>query len=145
MIKANRKECRKKLAELLEQKLTVDNSFAGEVHAQPVKGFGSTPAIVVSTSGSARSQNTFNGLANVYYFAVETFITYPTPEDTTYTRETVEDSLDDIEAGIAEVVTENQVVQNYWESLAFLDRTEAVQIELDGTAYRFEQFTIEVS
>ena len=145
MIRANRKECRKKLAELLETKLTIDNSFAGEVHAQPVKGFGSTPAVVVSTSGSVRSQGTFQGLTNVYYFAVETFITYPTPEDTTYTRETVEDSLDDIEAAIAEVVTENQRVANYWEGLAFSDRTEAVQIELDGTAYRFEQYVIEVS
>ena len=54
-------------------------------------------------------------------------------------------SEDDIEAAIAEVVTENQRVANYWEGLAFSDRTEAVQIELDGTAYRFEQYVIEVS
>ena len=145
MIKANRKECRKKLAELIENKLTVENTLASEVHAQPAKGFDTTPAVVVSSNGSVRGQGTFMGLSNTYRFTVETFITYPIPEDTSYTRETVEDSLDDIEAGIAEVISENQVVADYWEALQLVGPTDAIQIMLDGTQYRFEQIIVEVS
>jgi len=146
MIRANRKECRKRLAELIENKLTVENSFAKEVHAESVKMFTETPAVVVTSDGSRRTQLTFQGLADAYYFLIETFITFPTQDDTTYTRETVEDSLDNIEAGIAEVISENNKESGYWEHLAFADRSDTINVPgLDGTQYRFERILIEVT
>ena len=145
MIKANRKECRKKLAELIENKLTVESSLAGEVHEKPVQGFSSTPGVVVSSDGSNRPQLTFSGLANQYYFVIEVYVSLPTPDDTTYTRDTVADTSDDIEAGIAEAITENQVVADYWEALAYAGRSHVSNLEIDGTQYRFEQIFIEVS
>ena len=46
---------------------------------------------------------------------------------------------------LPEAITENQVVADYWEALAYAGRSHVSNLEIDGTQYRFEQIFIEVS
>ncbi len=144
MISDARKTVRKSFAALLTSALVGTGKLAYTVKAYRWGGIqGQSPVVIVSSYGTLRQPLTFQGTRPAYQLQVDVFVTYST-EDATYTEETAEDLLDDIEQVIAGVIAANQRNTN-WEAITQSDWSTREDIAIGGADYIREYMIVEFS
>lgn len=133
---SNRKAVRKALAALLA---------AGVPELQQVYDYrvgdfeGQSPVATVSSSGSERERLTFAGSKARMYFQVDVFSLYS--DGGSWGEDDAEDAIDDIEAGIADVVDANQATE-HWRALGLEGRSQRVDVMIGGNEYVRESMVI---
>lgn len=143
MISTNRKDVRTTFAGLLSSALV----GAGKP-AQVVYGFrkgnieGQTPVIVVSSLGTRRDQLSFQGTAPNYQIQVDVFVLYE-DQAAGWTEQNAEDTLDDLDLGIAGVVQANQISAGKWDAITFTDWSERTDVSIGGVEYIRESAILE--
>ncbi len=144
MINDARKSVRKAFATLLTSSLVGTGKLSYTVKAYRWGNIqGQSPVVIVSSAGTMRTPLTFQGTVPSYQIQVDIFVAYST-EDSTYTEETAEDLLDDIEQAIAGVIAANQRTAN-WEAATQRDWSTREDITIGGVDYIREYLIVEFS
>lgn len=122
----SRKLTRETFATLLQTTL----SGAQIVHSdQPITLDGQSPAVVVASGGTERTQATFGGTKATFYLDVYVFVLATDDGD---------DLLDTLEAELAETVTQNQRGA-LWSAISYDGRSKTEFLKtLDGKQYKSE-------
>lgn len=137
MTLTSRQAVRESFAALLRSKLTI---------VDPEKVFdylpadfgGASPCVVVSGSGSERPRMTLKGVSTKFHITVETFVLYADPKATPpWTPEDAEDTLDALEAAVADVVS-NNVSGDSWKGLQYETTSYITKVSVGGVAYLYE-------
>jgi hypothetical protein len=133
-----RKDCRKQLTTLL----TAGVPTAQEVIAyQKAELSGASPVVMCVSAGSDRPPP--RSFGSSFFLGIMVFVLHSDP-DSGWTEENAEDALDDIEAEVTQVVTDNARLKGYWEALQF-DGTSAVsRISISGRFYLYEALSVHV-
>jgi hypothetical protein len=145
MTATSRETCRDKLAALITAALVGTGKPLVACYAYEIKDLaGQAPVSLVVGSGSKRKQRSIGstGFKNQFILTVMTFV--PAADSaTSWTEQNVEDSLDTIEAGIADVISANRGKSNDptlpWDYIDFVDDfSKATPVTLGGFDYLFE-------
>lgn len=133
---SNRKTVRKALAALLGAGVPT----LQRVYDYRVGDFGGqSPVATVSSAGSERERLTFAGSKAGMYFQVDVFSLYS--DGGSWGEDDAEDAIDDIEAGIADVVDAYQQTDN-WRALGLEGRSQRIDVVIGGVDYVRESMII---
>jgi hypothetical protein len=102
---------------------------------------GKSPLVVVTGHGTNRESLTRLGQRPAMRFYIDIFVLQ---KGTSWTYAQAEDALDSIEASIATVVEANECVPAYWDSLAYEDASEVLEVTAEGEAYYWERIAVVV-
>jgi hypothetical protein len=143
MISNSRKTVRNAFAALLVTALEGSGKLGQAVKSYRWGGIkGESPVIVVSSDGTSRKQLTFMGTVPTYKIQVDVFVLYNIPQDISYTEQTAEDLVDDIEQTIAAVIEANQRTAN-WDSITQTTPSVREDVTLGGVEYIREYYLLE--
>lgn len=144
MINDSRKTVRKLIAGLLSSALVGTGLPVQACYDYQIGDFGGqSPVVVVSSRGGGYSDLTFQGTNPVFEYNVHVFVLYAT-EDGTWTESNAEDTLDDIEALIRQVLENNKKPTMGWESITLAGMSQTDSITIGGIEYRTELFVLRV-
>jgi hypothetical protein len=140
---SSRKDCRELLASLLSTALVGTGLPAQIVTDYQLADLsGQSPVVCVSSGRATHPPFTARGRRARVELVVDVFVLYSDPSGT-YTESVAEDVLDAIEAGIAGVVSANQV-NDTWSALDYTGPTEVSFLILGGDSYKTERTTLDV-
>ena len=143
---ANRKDVRKKMAELLETALGAGaptQLVQAFYKSQPRDFGGASPVVTVSGAGSDRPRMTQGAGRSTFWLNVHVFVVFALA-DGSWTEDDAEDRLDDIEAAVAAVIQNNRRLSGFWEALDYESRSAAGSVEVGGVEYRREVIPLKV-
>ncbi len=108
---------------------------------QPLSFGGESPVVVVASDGSERegtNKRTFGGpIAPTFHLDIYTFVLSATTNG--------DDALDDLEQGIAQIVSDNPG-SGSWTAISYGGRTETAFITVvDGTEYKRERIPLTIT
>jgi hypothetical protein len=138
----NRETARDALSTLLQTALVGTGLPAGAVYAYQVGKFDATPAVVVYSAGSDRSDLTSAGGQATFRFIIDVFVAYT--DDGSWNEDDAEDRVDLLEKAIWDTLQANQVTAN-WQSVDYTEPTKVETIIVDGQGYRTERIPVSVT
>lgn len=145
MATETRKAVRKKLADLIEASLVTSLGIVQAVYDYKIGDFqGASPVVVVTSGGSNYKPFTFQGTMPVYRIRIYVFVVYNT-EDGTWTEANAEDAIDDINKAIADVISANDSLDNYWVSLEQAEMSDVGSVVIGGVEYQQEIIEVVVN
>lgn len=104
---------------------------------------GETPVAVLLSSGSMRDRMTAQGLKSTFYYDLNMYVLYSSPDDD-WTPEKAEDKMDDLESQIAAMIVDTSRATPNWGSIAYVGRSNVVTILVKGKAYLREVIPLAV-
>lgn len=104
---------------------------------------GETPVAILLSSGSDRKRLTGQGLTSTFYYDLNMYVLYSSPEDD-WTPEKAEDRMDDLESQVAAMIVDTSRATPNWGSIAYVGRSNMVTIIVKGKAYLREVIPLAV-
>lgn len=140
----NRETSRDALATLLTTALVGTGLPAGVVFNYRPATFGAVPAVVVTSEGGERLDETLdNAYLDYFYLAVFVFVPYAVA-GSTWGPDDAEDAIDLIEKMIADVVMDNRNTAN-WGYIEFAQRSTIDDIVIGSEEFKRETLHVKVS
>lgn len=137
----SRKDIRKKLAELLAVKCT----SASEVLAYQPSVINATPGIYVRSMSADRPTLTVRGKFTKFDFDVLILVLQSDTRTTpAWTEEMAEDVLDDLEYQVCSTLSENRVVDGYWDTINYSAASTIEHFVEEGVPYIVEAVKVRV-
>lgn len=144
MATQNRETARDALVTLLSAALTgAGNPCQAVIGHKPGADdiAGRSPLVSVQSAGTERLRFTAAGTRPNFYFQLDTWVLL---KATGWTKANAEDTLDEIEQTIAQVVEDNQATAN-WGALDYDGRSTIMDVAFDGVPYIREVILIKVA
>ena len=134
---------RKPIREKLKDLLVATGDFTAVYEYEP-KTLADATKVAAIRSASSKRARIFDGTQD-NFFGFEIVIFVLRAGEGSLAADVVEDTLDDLEQSIAEVVDANTVLVGYWESLFYGEAgSQCVYTTIEGKQYRAEIIPLEV-